>query len=207
MKPNFIVCLALGLAVPAFSNTIDLSTGTATWTVVENNAYNNGATGTAQVVTPSDADYFSGWVPNDANSSWVAYDPNNCCDSGYGTYSTTFDLTGYDLSTVSLNGSWTVDDAGSIFLNGNLLGTLDDGYWTALYPIGSIPTSDFNQGSNTLTIQITDSDNILEGVRMEGSVSGDMSTVPEPSSFLLLMIVLATVIGFVERRRRSVAHA
>ena len=76
----------LCFAVPAFPASIDVSTGVSSYTVVENNAYNLGATGTAGIVTPSDADqgFSGGWVANNSSSDWVAYNPNTAAITGSG---------------------------------------------------------------------------------------------------------------------------
>jgi hypothetical protein len=171
----------IAVALPGMAQVINVSTGinpgwsydTTEWGV-------NGGTGVASIVTSSDADWYGGWVPNDANSSWIAANPNNTAYNN-GTYSLSFSLSSSALSSVSLSGSWTIDDQGTLYLNGNLLGTLGNGNWGSLTPF-SAPSSDFVAGTNTLSIIGGPTDNYLEGVRLEGEVNGSPSA-PDSSSF------------------------
>src|SRR5262249_9851011 len=147
---------------------------------------------TPQAVYPNSPDSYSFWAANGPNSTWIARDastPQNAFADGPNgsqliAFNRVFDLTGYNLSTVSMSVSWAIDDQGALSLNGHQISSLPGGAWGALTPVPplTIPVSDFNQGVNTLTIQMTGSDNFLEGVRLEGSVSG--SAVPEPSTLV-----------------------
>ena len=186
MKHLLVIAAILVMATTALANSIDnLSTGIATYTVVEQNSYNLGATGTASIVTPSDADWYSGWIANSSSSSWIAYDPTNCCDNGLGDYSTTFTLTKANISTAALSGGWTLDDSGELLLNGHVIATLGNGNWGSLQSF-VVPRSDFVVGTNTLTIQITDTDSFLEGVNLKGTLTTSAGTVPEPATITLL---------------------
>jgi hypothetical protein len=146
-----------------------------------------GGTGAAQVVVPSSADWGPTWVNDGPNSNWIARNAN-VTDNGPApyTFSTTFNLTGSNLAQVSLAGSWTIDDGGTLNLNGNQIGSLSRGAWVTLNPFSVAAGSPFlNQGLNTLSITITDSDRGLEGVRLEGLVMGVAGAVPEPSTLVL----------------------
>ena len=191
MKRVCPLAVMIALAIPAFGSSLNLSTGVtggATYTVVEQNGYNSGATATATVVTSSDADWYGGWVPNSSSSAWIAFNPNNCCVNGLGDYSTTFTLTSADLSKVALSGSWTLDDAGELLLNGNVIGTLGDNNWGSLTSFSVLAgSSDFVLGTNTLSIDITDTDSYLEGVNLNGTLTGAVTT-PEPSSLGLMCL-------------------
>ena len=106
--------------LPSMAQDINVSTGVNSgWNYDTTGWGASGGTGAASIVTSSDPDWYGGWVANTAASSWVAANPNNTAFNN-GTYSLSFDLTGYSLSSVSLSGSWTIDDDGSLYLNGIL---------------------------------------------------------------------------------------
>jgi len=226
-----VLCSILGviflLAVPhvAAATTINVSTGQdssgniwtsgnqidANWTVT--GADSETGTNPAQTVFPNNVDFCTfangcspAWVANDASSDWIAFNPDATAN-GDGTYTTTFNLTGANLSTVSLSGFWTIDDQGTLTLNGNVIGTLPPptAPWTVLNSF-SVPTgsSDFIAGINTLTMLITATDNFEEGVRLNGTVSFTSgAAVPEPSSLLLWASGAMVLAGAVRRRKSA----
>lgn len=166
-----------------------------------------GGEGPAKTVFPDNADWFHGtgpndpaWLPNGPGSNWIARDPHTSAN-GLGTYTRVFDLSGLDLSTVSITGAWAVDDVGTLSLNGNQIGQLPNLRWDALTPFSIAPGSPLlHQGQNQLTIAITSSDNYLEGVRLEGSVS----IVPEPSAALMLVAGFILIFGVLRTNGRHV---
>jgi hypothetical protein len=94
------------------------------------------------------------------------------------------------VSTVALSGSWTLDDNGTLLLNGNQLATLGVGNWGALYGVSvAAGSSDFQLGLNTLSINLPSSDFVLEGARFDGSLSNYVpaSAVPEPTTVVGLL--------------------
>ena len=127
----------------------------------------------AQVVAPDNADWYWGWPSDGPNSDWIAINANTA-SNGPAPYSfdLVFDLSGSSLSVVSLSGLWTLDDTGTLSLNGHQIAALSGAY-LALYPF-SVPAGSpfFLQGVNTLTITMTSTDNYLDAVRLEGTVSG-----------------------------------
>jgi Beta-galactosidase jelly roll domain len=202
MKNCLVSVAIVGLAIPAFAD--NLSTGIAIWTVLEQSGPNNGKTGTAQIVTPASGDSgFPNWTPNTASSSWVAFDPNDAFGNGNGTYSTTFTLNSADLSTATISGAWTLDDVGVLELNGHLIGSLPDGSWTSLHSF-SIPagSADFVLGTNTLSMVINGTDQFIEGVDLQGTLSR-VSAVPEPSGILLLVTTCGIVFATLRRRKTA----
>jgi hypothetical protein len=153
----------------------------ANWTVTHSNSYLNAPI--AYTVFPGDADFYENWVPNGAYSDWIAGDPNNT-DNGNLTLTRTFVLTASQAASANFSGAWAIDDFGSVYLNGHLLDTEGKYNFKSLHDI-SAPSADFVAGVNTLVMQGVDSDDYLEGGRLQGTVTYDGS----PSS-------QATVSGF-----------
>jgi len=182
--------LATGLDT---SNSLLTTNGVADahWTVRETGD-------SAQVNTPLSPNWYSGWIANGPNSAWISRNAGTL-NNDENIYDFTFDLTGYNLSTVSMLGSWTIDDQGTLKLNGNLIDSLGIGQWNALHSFSVTDSSLFNQGMNTLSIDITWADNAKDAVRLEGLVSG--TQVPEPTS-LVLWAGLG-VMGLIAARRRK----
>jgi hypothetical protein len=151
----------------------------------------------------ADGGFFT-WVANGPNSNWIAADDNNASDPGNdGTYTRTFDLTALDQSTASISGSWTLDDEGTLNLNGHqIAAALVSGDWTSLHPFSDSNSADFNVGLNTLTIVLS-GDNFLDAVRLEGNVT--TSAVPEPTSLALLAIGMTGLVGYARRRPKQAA--
>lgn len=152
----------------------------------------------AQVNTASSPNWYGGWLPNGPNSAWISRDASTQYNDE-NIYDFTFDLTGYDLSTVSMSGLWSIDDIGTLNLNGTVISSLGVGGWNALHPFSVSDTSLYNQGLNTLSIDITWADNAKDAVRLEGSVSG--TQVPEPTSLVLWAGLGA--MGLIAARRRK----
>jgi hypothetical protein len=211
-----VLALVLGGTGPANAGTINLATGfdssnnligtggvtDAHWTVDPGPTSPLGLT---QTVFPNNADWYGGWLGNGPNSDWIARNAN-VTDNGPATYTfyRTFNLSGYDLSTVSLSGAWAIDDGGHLNLNGTQLGAeLNPGNWTALNPF-SVATGSplFNQGLNTLSITLDQSDQFLEGVRLEGLVTGTQVTIPEPTTLTMVGVTVAGLAGYRLRRRK-----
>jgi hypothetical protein len=195
-RAPMLAALLLAVSAPlARGDVINVSTGLdasnnvittggmidAHWTVTVDPTFSS--TGTTRTVFPNSADWGPTWAANDSNSDWIARRAG-VADNGPApyTFTRTFDLTGYNLATATLSGAWTIDDAGTLALNGNTLSTLGSGAWVALKSF-STPNADFVQGLNTLTITITSADRSLEGVRLSGSVTA-LAAVPEPSTLL-----------------------
>jgi hypothetical protein len=199
----------------------------AQWTVVNNNPAGTAGANTpygctspappnpAQMVFSGDSDWYGGWVPDGTSngctftgcsstgSNWVGLNSGYTAN-GYGTYSVNFSLAGLNLSTVDIAGGWTLDDSGSLYLNGCLIETSGDGGWGSLQAF-SITTSSnpgcINAGSNTLMAVIQDTDDYLEGVNVDATVTGSTgSATPEPGSLLLLASGFLGVGGFLRRK-------
>lgn len=161
----------------------------------------------AQTVFPNNADWYGGWLANDSNSTWIAIDANTT-DNGPApyTFTRTFDLTGYSLPSVSITGGWAIDDEGTLALNGNTVATLGAGAWGGLTPFTI--NSGFVQGVNTLTITMTSDDRYLEGVRLQGTLTGDVAGgVPEPATWAMMIAGFALVGGMLRARTGKSAFA
>ena len=196
--------------------TINVSTGIGLTTAGQPDPYWTVGGGTlssvapAQLLTPNAPNWFgigvytgwaTAWVANDSNSQWIGVTAANVSNGSFYTYFRTFNLTGINLSTVSLSGSWAIDDAGYLFLNGYFVASFPDGNWRPLatfsVPVGS---SEFEQGSNTLTMFMSFTDDYLEGARLYGQVTG--AAVPVPASMLLFGPGLLGLIGIRRRLKK-----
>ena len=209
-----VLCLIVALSAPAaFAGTLNLSTGLdssgnrittdlgcdAHWVAIAGPS-TACAGSAAQVVMWGDPDWFGGWVGSGPNSDWIT---SNAGTQQNGSPLPSYMIQFYLASTTgaSLSGSWTIDDEGTISLNGNQLNYLPSGYWGSLNPV-SASSSDFVPGLNSLVISMTSSDNYLEGVRFEGSVTGEgASFVPEPVSAVMLLTGVGSL--FLGLRRRG----
>ena len=75
------------------------------------------------------------WLLNGPNSRWISPQASQAVGNEVGdyTYHTSFDLTGYDLSQVSIVGGWTSDNTGlDILVNGASAGITNPGNFGAL---------------------------------------------------------------------------
>ena len=158
-------------------------------------------TGTSAEVVSS-ALATSAYLPNDASSQWIWEDSSGWPNKVTRTFRTTFDLTGFDPTTAVINGLWGVDNYGEdILINGISTGHSLPVYGYAnfqnLYPF--VIDSGFQSGINTLDFVVRDRELIaalrtqLSGTADPISVVGGVTTVPEPSSLLLLSVGLAAV--------------
>src|SRR5205823_1873549 len=75
------------------------------------------------------------WTPNTATSTWISVQTNNKGNGGQTyTYSTTFDLTGFDPTTATISGGWSCDHSCTMRLNGTQVGSLPTGNFGMLNP-------------------------------------------------------------------------
>ncbi len=145
--------------------------------------------GAAQTVHDGDPDFHGGtvepWVPDGPNSDWIAISAATS-NNGPAPYSftTTFNLTGLNPTTVTTSGlKWSVDDGGILFLNGKQIAAINPvtidtntAHWTTPGSF-TLPLAYLNAGVNTITMTITNADQTTDGARLEGTITaGPAST-------------------------------
>ena len=96
----------------------------------------------AYVVAPRDADFGGGWVRNGPYSSWIAANPFDAHGNGLMTFTDTFYVATPSTATI-IGGVWSIDDSGTLSLNGHLLSTLPYGVSNRLHAF-STTASDFS---------------------------------------------------------------
>ena len=156
------------------------------------------------------------WINNvtNPNATFPNGTPNGWNNNPYTVIRRTFDLTGYDLSTVGLNGIWRVADGiQGAFLNGNLLFT-SPAYipfpnqnipnWTTDHPFSVVTGSPFFvAGVNTLEFQTETINGIYDGLYLNAVVDGRLiPTAPEPASLGLLATGVLALVRVRRRRTR-----
>lgn len=119
------------------------------------------------------------WVGNGTDSRWIvpaATDGDGNAAAGSFDYRTTFDLTGIDPSTVTIEGKWAADDAATIYLNG-----VNTGITTASPAYGSLAdfslATGFRPGVNTLDFVVSNSGGPT-GLQVQG-ISGFGRQTPQ----------------------------
>jgi hypothetical protein len=149
------------------------------------------------------------WVADDTNSHWLTL-TNNRTDSfdatAKGTYvwKTTFDLTGFNLSTAAITAQFTADNTAKAYLNNHLIGSATTFQsWFAL----NIINSDFVQGLNTLKFVVTNSKQLNTnptGLRVEIQ-SSNVNAVPVPAAIWLFGSALAGLVASSRRKQAKIA--
>lgn len=138
------------------------------------------------------------WLEDGPDSRWIALRANPGADDGAGHYAyrTIFDLTGFDVAGVKLEGKWATDNTGlDMVLNGTSLGMSNSGQYF-FYTDFEI-ASGFIDGLNTLDFLI-DNWGGPTGLRVE------FTNVPEPRPVLIFGFAAACWIVAVRRRRRPI---
>lgn len=139
----------------------------------------------------------SGWISNNASSDFNGPAPY--------TFSTHFDLSDFDLETVSISGQWSLADGGTLSVNGHVVSTLDMGIRpeTSLHSFSLSGPALLKAGQNTLSIAVTQSDQFFEAARFEGTVSGRVIPEPATPNILGTGLLAVGVLTRLARRHRS----
>jgi hypothetical protein len=179
------------------------------WTVT-----NGAASGNAFAITWGNSDFWWAYAPNTnaavfSGSGWIS----NTASSAYNgpapyTFAMTFDLSRWELNTISIAGQWSIADGGTLNFNGHQIDSMADpgccgpfGPWDDMHPF-SVPLSDLVSGVNTVTMTVTSADGYFEAARFEGSINGTpLSNVPEPNAILLFITMVGGVAGAARLRR------
>ena len=136
------------------------------------------------------------WLGDNGSSAWISPSLDTNGAEGLYSYSTTFDLTGYDFTSAEIYGRWATDNDGlNIILNGVPTGQTNSnqfGSWT-----GFNLTSGFLPGVNTLTFAMANGPGAgPTALRVEFDAASVL--IPEPGSAVLLLALPAL---FLRRRR------
>ena len=109
-----------------------------------------------QATTPRRVNPNPAWAPETTTAKWLGFSNGN---PGTYIYTTIFDLSGYDTSSVQLSGEIAVDNTGSVWINGKQLidGAILGLNYPSLTPF-SLDSSDLNgvlrSGINNLEIHV-----------------------------------------------------
>ncbi len=127
--------------------------------------------------------------------------------NGLYTYTTYFDLTGYNPNSASLTGVWGGDDyPGGVYLNGKAVNAPTTSNQCCYFQGNLLINSGFVNGTNQLSFVINQADNWYDYARIQNmtvTVDPAVQTVPEPASVVLLG---SGIIGIVGRLRKKM-HA
>lgn len=148
------------------------------------------------------------WMPNDTTSSWLTPTANqartyDASSNGTYTWTTTFDLTGFDATTASLTGRFAADNSAIAYLNGVQIGTSSG--FTSFSAFSA--SSNFVAGVNTLSFVVTNlrqAGNNPTGIRVE-FLSSDVTAVtavPEADTYAMMMAGLG-LMGLIARRKKA----
>ena len=132
----------------------------------------------AEVVGPGDTGWYGGWGANGPKSSWIALNPNSVSGNTAGPYSTTFNLTGYSLTNLCMVGAMSVDDNGSLSVNGTPITGNVSGVYNLQQALNiPLPPGILNAGVNTLSLIWGSTDNSYEAFRLQATIQTCGSTL------------------------------
>jgi hypothetical protein len=147
------------------------------------------------------------WLANNAVSKWISPQFNSSgsaglnIDAGAGpgvyVYRTTFNLTGFDLSTVRITGNWATDNLGvEVRVNGTIVAGLTNSAQFVTFTPFQITSSNaaFVTGSNTLEFRVQNQDATAgyTGLRVEG-LQGFGSMNPNTAPYIAAQPASVTI--------------
>lgn len=157
---------------------------------------------TPVAASPAAGPWVSGsWMAPTSNQSW----PMNPNPSGYlpgtYTYTTTFNLAGFNSSTAVLGGNWAADDSGQLYLNGKLVADTGNNSYSALSSFSI--QSGFLPGVNTLSFKVANNPyaDSLFGINPTGLLvnftqhSASPASAPIPATLWLLGFGITALLG------------
>jgi hypothetical protein len=156
-------------------------------------AYNisNGLLTAIKVDTPATQWASGAWMTY--NNPYQVFDPPSIGGNlaGTYTYTTTFDLTGFDPTSAKLNGSWASDNIGTLLLNGTAYNSPNTGFADLSDFFLSGTASGFINGVNTLTFVVTNDvwgapESINPTALLVNIGDHSATAVPEPGTMVLL---------------------
>jgi hypothetical protein len=160
-----------------------------------------------RTVTSADGFPVGPWIGDSSISTWIR--PNNSGDTdpvGLYFFETTFDLTGFVLNTVSINGRWATDNSGLIYVNRVSTGQTASSFtsWTAFSIANNLLLSGLNVLDFVLTNDSGSSGNPV-GLRVE--ITTRTGETPLPAALPLFASGLGALSLLGWRRRRKVQAA
>jgi hypothetical protein len=150
--------------------------------------------------------YNFNYAADTATSRWISYTADTS-QMGYNanfTFTTTFDLTGFNAATARLSGFVGADNEATVLLNGVAIGGVY-GYrretFTSLTAFSTLDPALFVSGVNRLDVVLHNID-LIAAVRIDQlTLTADAGAVPEPTTWAMMVLGFGTIGGAMRRRQ------